>query len=78
MKKKFLSGLPFLKSKNAVFMMFIALGIGIAYTSKAAETLHVCPGNGEVCKAEITFGGQTVSVNSYKTKGSGSITVVKA
>jgi hypothetical protein len=37
--------------------------------------MHVCPGSGESCVAEITWGGEKIKVNSYKSKGLGTIVV---
>ena len=40
-----------------------------------SQTMHVCPGSGEKCVAEIEFKGDKVKVTSEKTKGKGTVVV---
>ena len=65
--------------KTLFYAMFVTIGIfSLNSADKAqAQSMHVCPGTGESCIAEITFGDYTVTVKSSKSKGSGSVVVME-
>jgi hypothetical protein len=65
------------KIKSKIYGGIFILGVFLLFKPKVtfAGEMHVCPGSGESCVAEIKWGGEIIKVNSFKTKGSGSIVV---
>lgn len=61
----FLSAIPLIALTDPSFEVESAEG----------EEMHVCPGSGEACVGELQWKGETIKVNSYKTKGSGTVVV---
>ncbi|RUA30561.1 MAG: hypothetical protein DSY77_14040 [Bacteroidetes bacterium] len=63
--------------KNLVIKLLSAIFVAFVFAIPAfsGEELHVCPGGGESCNATITYGGETVNVESEKNKGSGTVVV---
>jgi hypothetical protein len=57
------------------FSFFFATVFSFFTNTSYAGEMHVCPGSGESCVAEITWGGEKIKVNSYKSKGLGTIVV---
>jgi|SaaInl47_10m_RNA_FD_contig_31_717887_length_309_multi_3_in_0_out_0_1 hypothetical protein len=57
-------------------VLFVSFSLFTNETTEA-QTINVCPGSGESCNAEITFGGDTVKVKSVKNKGGGTIVITQ-